>query len=120
MPASHRSALFALGAILALCAGKTDAANLQHEPPETPLACAGPSDTACGPDAYCKADSTSDAGGRCEPKPRICPLIYHPVCGADGRTYPNACHAARMGVNLAHGGACEDSAAPVASPGSHP
>ena len=122
MPASHRTALFALAAALALCAcnsnanpqnaspQNTAAQNAGTQParaPETPLACAGPSDTACGPEAYCKADNQSNAAGRCAPKPQACPMIYHPVCGADGRTYPNACHAERAGVNLAHSGACE-------------
>lgn len=132
MPASHRSALLALGAALALCACRPDAraqpggdpqappetprATPRETPPETPsetpratpLACAGPSDPACGPDAYCKAESAQpNTGGRCAPRPQMCPMIYQPVCGGDGRTYPNACHAARAGVNAAHSGACE-------------
>ena len=109
MPASPRSALLALGAALALCACKPDA-RAQPQPgrdPQTPPACAGPSDPACGADAYCKSESSApDAGGQCAPRPQMCPMIYQPVCGADGRTYPNACHAARAGVNLAHDGAC--------------
>jgi len=113
MPASHRSVLFALGAALALCAC-TDA---RSQPGGAPLACAGPADTACGPDAYCKAGGASNAGGQCAPRPQMCPMIYQPVCGVDGRTYPNDCHAERAGVSLAHGGACEN-AAPPAAPGS--
>jgi hypothetical protein len=99
MPASPRSALLALAAALALCACKPDA---RAQPqaggdPQTPPA-----------DASCKsASSAPDEGGRCAPRPQMCPMIYQPVCGADGRTYPNACHAARAGVSLAHGGACE-------------
>jgi hypothetical protein len=107
MPASHRSALLALGAALALCACKPEARAQPEDAQPTPSACAGPSDPACGPDAYCKAESALNAGGRCAPRPQMCPMIYQPVCGADGRTYPNACHAARAGVNLAHDGACE-------------
>jgi hypothetical protein len=113
MPASHPFALLALGAALVVCA-----CNARSQPgraPETSLACTSPSDTACGPDAYCKAAGAPEGGGRCAPKPRICPMIYHPVCGADGRTYPNACHAERAGVNLAHGGACESGASPLSA-----
>ena len=107
MPASHRSALLALAA-LALCAcNRSDASPQPGRAPATPLACAGPSDPACGPAAYCKAESSSNAAGRCAPKPQMCPMVYHPVCGVDGRTYPNVCHAERAGVSLAHDGVCE-------------
>jgi hypothetical protein len=50
---------------------------------------------------------------RSEPKPPasgsqvMCPMIYQPVCGADGKTYPNSCHATRAGASIAHTGACE-------------
>ena len=109
MRVSHGSALFVLAAALALCACKPDARAQPHSGRDarTPRACTGPSDPACGPDAYCKVEGASDAGGRCAPRPQMCPMIYQPVCGADGRTYPNACHAARAGANLAHDGACE-------------
>jgi hypothetical protein len=36
----------------------------------------------------------------------MCPMIYSPVCGVNGKTYPNACHAARDGENIDHEGAC--------------
>jgi hypothetical protein len=53
-----------------------------------------------------------DPGVRPEPKPpasgsqTMCPMIYQPVCGADGKTYPNSCHATRAGASIAHTGAC--------------
>lgn len=35
-----------------------------------------------------------------------CPTIYDPVCGADGRTYGNACAAGCEDVEIVHEGAC--------------
>jgi hypothetical protein len=37
----------------------------------------------------------------------VCPRIYRPVCGVDGRTYSNNCEANCAGIAIAHDGACE-------------
>lgn len=38
----------------------------------------------------------------------VCPEIWAPVCGVDGRTYGNACNAQCESVRIDHEGACED------------
>lgn len=63
----------------------------------------------CRSGHYCQKESGDcDGFGLCEQQPTLCPHILEPVCGCDGRTYPNRCFAAAAGVNVEHGGACED------------
>jgi len=42
-----------------------------------------------------------------EPVPEMCADLYAPVCGADGRTYPNPCEARRARTQVARDGPCE-------------
>ncbi|MCS6857003.1 MAG: Kazal-type serine protease inhibitor domain-containing protein, partial [Sandaracinaceae bacterium] len=44
--------------------------------------------------------------GTCRLIPTVCPEIYAPVCGADGRTYGNRCEAERAMVAVLHEGEC--------------
>lgn len=80
---------------------------------ETGGMCSGIAGFACtSDDDYCAMEpgvcaNTADAAGICKPVPQFCTREYRPVCGCDGKTYPNACDAAANGANIAHDGMCK-------------
>jgi hypothetical protein len=77
--------------------------------------CGGPNDRACGPRRYCERTGCS-AYGVCQRRPQVCTEIYAPVCGCDGKTYPNECDAERQGVSVASQGPCADACEGECSP----
>jgi hypothetical protein len=67
----------------------------------------------CADDEYCEFGTgacispTFDIlSGTCQTRPEVCYEIYAPVCGCDGQTYSNDCHAHGAGQSIAHEGAC--------------
>jgi hypothetical protein len=49
----------------------------------------------------------ADLQGVCKQRPNVCPLIFDPVCGCDGKTYSNDCDRLAAAVQKDHDGPCE-------------
>jgi hypothetical protein len=70
-------------------------------------ACAG----GCAEDQWCDSP-VNECGedpnpGECKPKPQGCDDIFLPVCGCDGKVYPNECEAQAAGVDVGEDVDCE-------------
>ena len=75
------------------------------------VACDVTGGKACKAGLYCKRPfgaCVADPGGRgaCTPTPDICTDEVKPVCGCNGKTYPNACMAEIDDASIAHEGSC--------------
>ncbi len=66
------------------------------------------SNDGCPRTEFCEVDNCTDEWGFCQLRPEFCPDVWDPVCGCDGRTYSNACYAARSGVSVDYEGECEE------------
>jgi hypothetical protein len=63
------------------------------------------SNAECAATEFCDGTGCGTAGA-CTARPELCPALYDPVCGCDGRTYSNMCTANAAGMRVASPGAC--------------
>jgi len=72
--------------------------------------CGGFIGITCGAGQFCQFKPYScgfgDLMGQCTRKPVVCPRIYRPVCGCNGKTYANDCERQRAGTSLRAPGKC--------------
>ena len=78
---------------------------------DSPIVCGGFAGTPCDEGQFCDLPPGLCGGaalqGECVPIPDLCPDLWDPVCGCDGRTYANDCERIRAGVQKDHDGSCD-------------
>jgi hypothetical protein len=84
--------------------------DFEGECPSEPSVCGTIAGLGCDEGQFCDFGvgqcRIADAAGQCADVPELCPLIFNPVCGCDGRTYANSCVAQSAGVSIDHAGDC--------------
>jgi Kazal-type serine protease inhibitor-like protein len=74
-------------------------------------ACGGPDKITCNSALFCRKEvgqcGIEEAKGTCEKAPAFCIRIHRPVCGCNGKTYPNECEARHVKVAIDYTGPCK-------------
>jgi Kazal-type serine protease inhibitor domain len=72
--------------------------------------CGGGSKTGCDKGLRCEPPpgrcAQRHVRGECADAPRMCTMVYQPVCGCDGKTYANDCVRRGNRTGKKHDGGC--------------